>query len=544
MGYDGAAMFGAPGVVGTGNQNFAIGGARSDSTPTGQFIAIPGTGVPFQIAAYQAGLGVGGVPANTLFTVLAGANDAFDFFDANPVPTAAGITAEGITIGTNIVTDVGQLLAVGAQDILVSNLPNLGSTPAFNGSPAAASGGFLMSATINATLNQGLAALAAANPTANIVQLDLQGLLNTVIANPAAFGLTNVTQPCFDSAVPSLCATPSQYLFWDSVHPTAAAHAVIAQFALLTLGFDQGAESNASFSELGLWSRLSATDAVFDRAMSWIHGAYAQQNGLYAEVIGIDGNIDRTGSRPNYNYGLYGVRGGVDKQTGNFLIGGSGAIMFGDLNATSTRSEVVVGQGDIYASAYAAPFFATAEIGAAVTAFNEIRRNVGLGGIKAEGDTSGYQYGAAAEAGALLQVGSIAIIPAGRIEYVGAHTAGYDEISPILAKSYEDRDADAVLASARLRLATKMASAALFAEVGYEDFLSYSEDDVTVSLVNNTALPIDIAVGDPVARGLYFKLGANGNISERTSLNFSYGYSTYNGDGEIHTGKLRVKIKN
>ena len=191
MDNDGAAMFGAPGVVGTGNQNFAIGGARSDSTPTGQFIAIPGTGVPFQIAAYQAGLGVGGVPANTLFTVLAGANDAFDFFDANPVPTAAGITAEGITIGTNIVTDVGQLLAVGAQDILVSNLPNLGSTPAFNGSPAAASGGFLMSATINATLNQGLAALAAANPTANIVQLDLQGLLNTVIANPAAFGLTN-----------------------------------------------------------------------------------------------------------------------------------------------------------------------------------------------------------------------------------------------------------------------------------------------------------------------------------------------------------------
>ncbi len=550
MDNDGAIMIGVPPgavVTGTGNQNFAIGGARSDLVPPGQFVSGIPSGVPNQIGAYQAGLGGGGVPANTLFTLLAGANDVFDFFDANPAPTQAQVTAEGITIGTNVVTDVGQLLGVGAQTILVSNLPNIGATPAFNTNPLAASGGFLISATINGTIDAGLATLASANPTANIVQMDLAGLFDAVIANPAGFGLTNVTEAC----TASLCAVSpldvqNQYLFWDSVHPTAISHAVIAQFALLTLGYAQGAESTAAFGEVGVWSRLSASDAAFDRAMSWLHGTYAQQNGLYAEVIGIDGDIDASGNRASYDYGLYGVRGGLDKQMGNFLVGGSGAIMFGDIGATAIKSDVVVGQGDIYGSAYFAPFFATAEIGAAVTAFNDIERNVGLGNVRADGATSGYQYGAAAEAGALLEFGSIAIIPAGRIEYVGAHIAGYDEEAPILARSYEDRNTDAVLASARLRAATKLASsgAAVFAEIGYEEFVNYSEDDIAVGLANNTAQLVNVAVDDPDARGLYFKAGANGNLTDAVSLDVSYGYSSHSGDGAVHSGKLRVKIRN
>jgi phospholipase/lecithinase/hemolysin len=35
-----------------------------------------------------------------------------------------------------------------------------------------------------------------------------------------------VTDPCLVSGV-SVCADPSQYLFWDSVHPTTAGHAVL-----------------------------------------------------------------------------------------------------------------------------------------------------------------------------------------------------------------------------------------------------------------------------------------------------------------------------
>ena len=54
------------------------------------------------------------------------------------------------------------------------------------------------------------------------------------MADPSAFGLTNVTDACYTGSYfggASACANPNQYLFWDEMHPTAVAHAVIAQTA-------------------------------------------------------------------------------------------------------------------------------------------------------------------------------------------------------------------------------------------------------------------------------------------------------------------------
>jgi phospholipase/lecithinase/hemolysin len=45
--------------------------------------------------------------------------------------------------------------------------------------------------------------------------------------------LTSTMNP-FDTLV-STCATPSEYLWWDSIQPTAAAHALFAPFIARTL---------------------------------------------------------------------------------------------------------------------------------------------------------------------------------------------------------------------------------------------------------------------------------------------------------------------
>ena len=52
-----------------------------------------------------------------------------------------------------------------------------------------------------------------------------------MVANPSAFGLTNVTQACFDG-VGAVIGNPADFLFWDSVHPTEAGHRLIADAVL------------------------------------------------------------------------------------------------------------------------------------------------------------------------------------------------------------------------------------------------------------------------------------------------------------------------
>jgi len=44
--------------------------------------------------------------------------------------------------------------------------------------------------------------------------------------------LTNVTTPCITPRVaPFTCQQPDEFLFWDGIHPTGAAHAILAQEA-------------------------------------------------------------------------------------------------------------------------------------------------------------------------------------------------------------------------------------------------------------------------------------------------------------------------
>jgi phospholipase/lecithinase/hemolysin len=47
-----------------------------------------------------------------------------------------------------------------------------------------------------------------------------------VVANPGAYGLTDVTDPCFNGL--TVCSNPNQYLFWDGDHPTTYADSLLA----------------------------------------------------------------------------------------------------------------------------------------------------------------------------------------------------------------------------------------------------------------------------------------------------------------------------
>ena len=68
-------------------------------------------------------------------------------------------------------------------------------------------------------------------PDIKITQFNTFALLSGISANPGAFGFTNATQPCLTGILfgggGNVCSTPDSYVFWDSVHPTTAAHHVL-----------------------------------------------------------------------------------------------------------------------------------------------------------------------------------------------------------------------------------------------------------------------------------------------------------------------------
>lgn len=178
----------------TGVGNYIDGGTQ---TTPGLF-NLPGMEVEF--AASQPTL----TPALTstgLFVVFGGAND---FFSAGDPAVAAA----------NIVGLVTSLEALGATHILVPGVPDLGLTPEFYGNALATGYSLAFNSVLQASLPKGA------------TYVDTFNLLHEITADPGAYGLTDVTDPCFNGL--TVCANPSQYLFWDGVHPTTATDAILA----------------------------------------------------------------------------------------------------------------------------------------------------------------------------------------------------------------------------------------------------------------------------------------------------------------------------
>lgn len=135
---------------------------------------------------------------------------------------------------------IKQLGDAGARYVMVSNLPNIGLTPSgLAQGPAAAAQLTGLSIIYNNALNAGLA-----NAGVNIIPVNTFAVLNEIVADPSRYGFTNVTQPactgssfgCVPAGTPGAQSTyqpgtENTYLFADGVHPTTAAHAMLAQYA-------------------------------------------------------------------------------------------------------------------------------------------------------------------------------------------------------------------------------------------------------------------------------------------------------------------------
>ncbi len=220
-----------------GGTDYAYGTGETGTTVFHTASAADLTGTSGQVAQFQ--LAHPAADPNALYTIWIGSNDVRDIPSG---ATAAQVTADIGAAVANIDSAIGALAAEGATRFLVLTVPDLGLTPeAIAGGPLVQAGASALAASFDSTLVNGagsipsLAAIAGAAGL-NLSVLDTYSLLDGVVANPASYGFTNVVDACLTGAVNysggTACASPNQYLFWDSIHPTAVGHALVATAAL------------------------------------------------------------------------------------------------------------------------------------------------------------------------------------------------------------------------------------------------------------------------------------------------------------------------
>lgn len=217
--------------------NYAVGGARANDIATG-FNLADQTGVFLRDR--------GGVASSrALYVVEMGGNDIRDAITAfvaaggginGQLAAGAVIQRALAAIGGNIYT----LWNAGARKFLVVNAPDVGLTPAIRAldavNPGVAGLASGLSQAFNAGLEGEVLAKLSGLPGIEFSRLDIHSKLQEIVKDPPAFGLSDVTHACITPQVaPYHCKEVREYLFWDGIHPTAAAHGIVAQAAAAVL---------------------------------------------------------------------------------------------------------------------------------------------------------------------------------------------------------------------------------------------------------------------------------------------------------------------
>jgi phospholipase/lecithinase/hemolysin len=205
--------------------NYAVGGARA---------RLPGpVDLSAQVRLFNDEFH-GHAPAGALYVVWTGGNDVRDALEAlakDPTGAASAFILQQavFSIRDNLLV----LHGAGARRFLVPNAPDIGLAPAVRLlGPAAQGAASLLSAQFNSGLELMLQG-AESGLGVEIVRLNVFGILREVVAQPANFGLTNVTATCIRLNViaNAFCERPGQFLFWDGIHPTVAGHRILAKRA-------------------------------------------------------------------------------------------------------------------------------------------------------------------------------------------------------------------------------------------------------------------------------------------------------------------------
>lgn len=225
----------------TGGLGYAQGGARVSRLPgVGEEAALP---VREQVTAH---LRRGPIPPTQLILMLAGINDVlyqvngyFLMVGAGMAPSAAQKIATDATAeaASDLADEVRRLIAAGARQLVVLDVPDLALTPQGFGSSADVRAQMTeLTQVFNRSLDSGLAGIAGVH------RVDSNALLTAVRARPADFGFVELLRPaCSVAALYCTAATlttpgaADDHLFADHVHLTSGGNLQLARHVIAAI---------------------------------------------------------------------------------------------------------------------------------------------------------------------------------------------------------------------------------------------------------------------------------------------------------------------
>lgn len=218
-------------IKGAGAIDFAYGGTGTDyvdQTPGGMWAP----GLKGQIELFRQALHGKKPSDRALYAIATGAND----YRLDPF----NVPMDPAQVVLNIEEGIISLYLLGARDVIVFDLPDLGLIPSNAGDPNASA----VSTLHNALLDAGMADLQARLPKLHIIYVKLDPLFQELLSRmewhaPAleVFGPTPGMSACLfinptscENMKPRFFNMNLGFLFWDVVHPTTEAHHYLSDY--------------------------------------------------------------------------------------------------------------------------------------------------------------------------------------------------------------------------------------------------------------------------------------------------------------------------
>jgi phospholipase/lecithinase/hemolysin len=211
----------------------------SDASPPVLIDPATGHALPInlsnQLAGYIADLHGHQAPHHTTALINIGSNDYQGFLQSNLPKNAQTIQAEVQNVVGSIAQAIDTLTHAGVEKIVLFTLPDFGITPA-----AQAQGPLAVAVAhaVDVANNTALAQLAAIHPNVQVV--DVFQLSEAFFADPHSFGFSADLNQTWVGQLGTGTHqfAPNEVAFFDGIHPTTAAHGIVAAFADAVLTSD------------------------------------------------------------------------------------------------------------------------------------------------------------------------------------------------------------------------------------------------------------------------------------------------------------------